>query len=150
MNRAALCGLVIAAGAASGSAYAANAVGDDPGAWYLSFMAQYTLLDKDRASQNGPGYQVALGNDFAPHLAAEVAFSNSTFSIKGSGASEQLHPISLDFLYKFLPPPAPVRPSLLAGSGLMQDSVGGHGNDGWIAEGGADGPRQTDGVDAIS
>src|SRR6202789_1595627 len=136
MNRAALCGLVVAAGAASGSAYAADAVGSDTGAWYLSFMAQYTLLDKDRLSQNGPGYQVAIGNDFAPHLAAEVAFSNSSFSIKGSGASEQIHPISLDFLYKFLPPTAPVRPYLLAGSGLMQDSVGGNGNNGWIAEGG--------------
>ena len=101
MKRAVLCGLV-AAGAAGSSAYAADALGDDTGAWYLSPMAQYTLLDKDRISQNGPGYQVALGNDFAPHLAAEVAFSNSTFSIKGSGASEQIHPISLDFLYKFL------------------------------------------------
>src|ERR1700722_1488250 len=136
MNRAALCGLVIAAGTASGSAHAANAVGDDTGAWYLSFMAQYTLLDKDRISQDGPGYQVAIGNDFAPHFAAEIAFSNSTFSIRGSGASEQLHPISLDFLYKFLAPTAPVRPYLLAGSGLMQDTVGGQGNDGWFAEGG--------------
>jgi OOP family OmpA-OmpF porin len=139
MNRAALCGLVIAAGTASGSAYAADAVaGSDTGAWYLSFMAQYTLLDKDRISQNGPGYQISLGNDFAPHFAAEVAFSNSSFSINGSGAREQIHPISLDFLYKFLSPTAPVRPYLLAGSGLMQDSVGGTngGNDGWIAEGG--------------
>src|ERR1700678_1986990 len=138
MNRTALCGLVIAAGAASGSAYAADTVGDDTGAWYLSFMAQYTLLDKDRISQNGPGYQISIGDDFAPHFAAEVAFSQSSFSIKGSGASEQIHPISLDVLYKFLSPTAPVRPYLLAGSGLMQDSVGGTngGNDGWIAEGG--------------
>jgi OOP family OmpA-OmpF porin len=138
MNRAALYGLVVATGAASGSAYAADVLGDDTGAWYLSPMAQYTLLDKDRVSQNGPGYQIALGNDFAPHFAAEIAVSTGSFSINGSGASEKLNPISLDFMYKFLAPTAVFRPYLLAGSGLMQDRIGGHSPtaQGALAEGG--------------
>jgi len=138
MKRVVLCGLAVATGAASGSVYAADVLGDDTGAWYLSPMAQYTLLDKDRVSQNGPGFQVALGYDFAPHVAAEIAVGSSSFSIKGSGASEKLAPVSLDFMYKFLPPTARIRPYLLAGSGLMQDQIGGHTstNDGWLAEGG--------------
>ena len=35
--------------------------------------------------------------------------------------SEKLAPVSLDFMYKFLPPTARIRPYLLAGSGLMPD-----------------------------
>ncbi|MGB6309211.1 MAG: outer membrane beta-barrel protein, partial [Steroidobacteraceae bacterium] len=136
MKRVVLYGLMAAA--ASGSVHAADALGDDTGAWYLSPMAQYTLLDKDRISKDGMGYQVALGNDFAPHFAAEIALSTGSFSIKGSGASEKLNPLSLDFMYKFLAPTAVFRPYLLAGSGLMQDTIGGHAatNQGWLAEAG--------------
>ncbi len=141
MKRVILCALLAATAGASGSALAsggAGTAGDDTGAWYISPLLQYTLLDDRRISKDNAGYQIGLGNDFAPNFAAEVALSNGIYSIKGSGASEKLNALSLDFMYKFLPPSSMFRPYALLGPGLMEDNIGGHGptNKGWLGEAG--------------
>jgi OOP family OmpA-OmpF porin len=113
---------------------------DDTGAVYISPMADYTFLDKNRVSKNGAGYQLGLGYNFAPNFAAELDLSPDSFKISGSGASEKLSTLlSLDFLYKFLPITSVVRPYALLGGGRMTDEIGGHGpiNGQWLAEAGA-------------
>lgn len=137
MHRAAWGGLLVTACVACGSAMAADAY-DDTGAWYLSPMAQYDFLDKSRISNDHAGYQVGLGYDFAPRLAAELAFSNGSFRIPGSGAREKLDAKSLDIVYKLLPVTSMVRPYILTGAGGMDDDIGGYKprNHAWLAEAG--------------
>jgi outer membrane protein OmpA-like peptidoglycan-associated protein len=103
---------------------AADDLYDDTGAWYLSPMAQYTLLDHRRDSKDGYGYQVGLGYDFSPHVAAEFAIGNGSFHLRGSGASEKLQTASVDVLYKILSPDHWFRPYMLAGAGAMSDDLG--------------------------
>jgi outer membrane protein OmpA-like peptidoglycan-associated protein len=111
---------------------------DDTGAWYLAPLAQYDFLDKSRIANNHAGFQVGLGYDFAPHMAAELAVSNGSFRIPSLGTHEHLTAVAIDGLYKFLPVTALVRPFVLVGTGGMTDSVGPHApnNDGWMAEAG--------------
>lgn len=125
MKRVILGGLLVTACAAAGSAIATDAY-DDTGAFYLSALGQYTFVDHHRISRDHEGYQAGLGYDFAPNFAGEIAVTNGTFRIPGSGASEQLNAISLDMLYKFLPVTSPFRPYLLIGAGGMSDNIGGH------------------------
>jgi hypothetical protein len=125
MKRVILGGLIASACAVGGShsATAADAY-DDTGAWYLSPMAQFTWLDDKRTSNDNAGYQIGLGYDFAPNFAGEIALSNGSFRLRGSGASEKLSATSLDVLYKFLPVTSTFRPYVLAGTGGMSDNVG--------------------------
>ncbi|GAC1676123.1 MAG: hypothetical protein NVS9B2_26500 [Steroidobacteraceae bacterium] len=139
MKRVILSGLVAAGCAAVGSHPALAAEGyDDTGAWYLSPMAQYTLLDEKRVSKDKLGFQIGLGYDFAANFAAEAALSNGSFPIRGSGASEKLSATSIDVLYKFLPVTSTFRPFLLMGAGGMTDNLGRNSinNSAWLAEGG--------------
>jgi hypothetical protein len=99
-------------------------VADGTGAWYISPLAQYTFLDKDRVSKDHVGYDLAVGMNFAPNWAAEVNGSIGSFKIPNSGASQQLDAYSLDVLYKFLPDSI-FRPYLVAGGGGMLDRVAG-------------------------
>src|SRR3984885_14218481 len=99
MKREILGVLIAAACTASGSAVADGY--DDTGAVYLSPMADYTFLDKNRISNNAAGYQLGLGYNFAPNFAAELDFSPTSFKVPGTGASEKLTALSLDVLYKF-------------------------------------------------
>ena len=136
MKREILGAAIAAACIASGSALADGY--DDTGAVYISPMANYTFLDKNRLSNSGAGYQVALGYNFAPNFAAELDLSPNAFKIPGAGASEKLNALSIDMLYKFLPVSSLVRPYALLGGGRMTDEVGGHGpnNDQWLVEAG--------------
>src|SRR5277367_3227487 len=90
-------------------------------------MAQYTLLNHSRISNDEFGYQVGLGYNFLPNFAAEVAISNGSFPIRSGyydGASEKLQATSLDVLYKILPATSMFRPYALAGTGVMSDAIG--------------------------
>ena len=93
-------------------------VADGTGAWYISPLAQYTFLDKDRLSKDHVGYDIAGGMNFAPNWAAEINGSIGSFKIPNSGASQQLDAYSLDVLYKFLPESI-FRPYLVAGGGAI-------------------------------
>ena len=137
MKRLIFGGLLATAGLA-GSAMAIDAY-DDTGAWYFAPLAQYDFLDKNRISNNHAGYQLGLGYDFAPNLAAEVSANAGSFRISGSGAREKLTATQLDLLYKFLPITSLVRPYALLGVGGMSDNVGRvpSNNNAWLAEGGA-------------
>jgi len=125
MKRVILGGLLAATAAASGSVLAAGtgAPGDDTGAWYVSPMAQYSLMDKDRASRDEFGFQIGVGKNFTPNWAGELNYSNGSFKIPHNGNSQKLTGYSADVLYKFLPN-SMFRPYLLAGGGLMDDTVG--------------------------
>src|SRR3984957_5119654 len=138
MQRLFLSGLWILAGTAGTGAMAADAY-DDTGAVYISAMGQYTLLDKDRISDNHAGYQIGLGYNFAPNFAAEVSLSPGSFHIPGAGVSEKLSATSFDVLYKFLPVTSTFRPFVLAGAGGMSDDIGHPSvtNTAWRAEAGA-------------
>ena len=139
MKREILGGL-IAAACAIGAARAASAADayDDTGAWYLSPMGQYTLLDHRRVSKDNFGFQVGLGYDIAPQLAGEIALSSGSFHVKGSGASEKLSATSFDLLFKVLPATSLFRPYVLVGGGGMTDNIGrfSSNNSAWLAEAG--------------
>ncbi len=131
MKRVVLCGLM-AAGAAGGSAYAA----DDTGAFYISGLGTYTLLDGHRVSKDDFGFSVELGKDFSPNWAGEINYDYGSFKIRDSGFSQKLSGYSVDGLYRFLPDSI-FRPYLLAGGGLLDDAVGtGEKQHGFMAEAG--------------
>jgi OOP family OmpA-OmpF porin len=117
-------------------------VGDDTGSLYISPMVQYSLMDPRRDSKDTFGYQVGLGDNFAPHAALEFNYSTLSSKIKGFsgsfGPSEKLRALSLDALFKFLPPSSRFRPYALVGAGELTDAIGGHGpdNESWLAEAG--------------
>jgi OOP family OmpA-OmpF porin len=138
-------GTLIAAAciAAAGQTTAAADAYDDTGAWYLSPMAQYTFLDHRRPSKDEVGYQIGIGYDFARNFAAELAVSNGSFPIPGTGPgagfSEKLTATSLDVLYKLGPVTSIFRPFVLAGPVWMRDNIGHVGDDfhnKWAAEAG--------------
>ncbi|HEY2145388.1 MAG TPA: OmpA family protein [Steroidobacteraceae bacterium] len=97
---------------------------DDTGAWYVSPMVQYSILDSKRISNDNTGYQVGLGQNFAPNWAAEINASIGSFKIHNSGASQQLDAYAFDVMYKFLPD-STFRPYLLGGVGGMSDRIAG-------------------------
>ena len=130
-------GLAVGICAAGGSAVAADAY-NDTGAWYVAPLGQYTLLYHKRVSQDNFGFQVGLGYNFAPQVAAEIALGSGSFRVKGSRESEKLTPVALDMLFKLTPATSMVRPYLLVGGGGMRDNIG-HvpaNNNEWMAEGG--------------
>jgi OmpA-OmpF porin, OOP family len=131
-----LCGLIAAACGAAGSAVADGY--DDTGAVYISPMANYTLLDSKRVSNDNFNYQIAFGYNLPANLAAEFTINPSSFKISGSGASEKIPEYSLDLLYKFLPATSIFRPYALLGSGWVTDNIGGGmpNNNAWIVEAG--------------
>lgn len=132
-----ICGALILAAGTAGSAQAADAY-DDTGAWYISPLGQYTLLDEKRISKDNLGFQIGLGYDFAPQLAAEIAVSAGSFKVKGSGASEKLTATALDILFKLKPATSMFRPYVIVGTGGLSDNIGRvpENNDEWFAEAG--------------
>ncbi len=139
MKRAMLAALITSAWAAgSGQNVLGAEAYDDTGAWYLSTLAQYTLLDEKRVSQDKLGYQIGIGYNFAPNFAGEVGVSSGSFPLRGTGFSEKLTATSLDMLYKFAPVTSFFRPYLLTGAGWMTDNIGhvGDNNNKWLAEAG--------------
>jgi len=135
MKQLILGGLLVAAAAAGGSAIAADAY-DDTGALYIVALGQYSFLDKDRISKDGRGFELGMGHNFTPNIAAEIIDSNGTFRIPNAGASEKLNAISVDGLYKFLPVTSTFRPFVLGGVGWITDDIADHtpNNAGWLAE----------------
>jgi len=132
MKRVILGGLMAATAAAGSSALAA----DDTGAYYISGLGTYTLLDGHRISKDDFGYSIELGHDFSPNWAAEINYDNGSFKIRDSGFSQKLTGYSVDGLYRFLPDSI-FRPYLLAGGGLLDDAVGtGEKQHGFMAEAG--------------
>jgi OmpA-OmpF porin, OOP family len=107
---------------ASGLAGASALADDDTGAWYVSPMGQYSLLDDKRAAKDDFGFDVALGKNFTSHLAGEFNYSTGSFRIHNQ-ASDKLEAFTLDALIKFLPG-SPVNPYLLVGGGELNDQVG--------------------------
>jgi OOP family OmpA-OmpF porin len=139
MNRVILGALIAAACAAATTRNASAADGyDDTGAWYVSALGQYTLLDDKRVSKDNVGFQIGLGYDFAPYLAGEIAVGAGSFRVKGSGASEKLATTSLDVLYKLAPVTSMFRPYVIVGAGGMSDNIGrvSANHDQWLAEAG--------------
>jgi OmpA-OmpF porin, OOP family len=132
MKRVILGGLMAATAAVGSSALAA----DDSGAYYISGLGTYTLLDGHRVSKDDFGYSVELGKDFTSNWAGEINYDNGSFKIRNSGFSQKLSGYSLDGLYKFLPDSI-FRPYLLAGGGMLDDAIGtGEKNHTFMAEAG--------------
>ena len=115
-------GVAVSAGVI-GSALAADAY-NDTGAWYFAPLGQYTLLDDKRVSKDNFGFQIGLGYNFAPQLAAELALGSGSFRVKGTGEREKLTPAMLDLLFKVAPPTSMVRPYVLVGAGGIRDNIG--------------------------
>ena len=119
MKRVILAGLLVAAGAAGGSALAA----DDAGAWYLSPMVQWWHLDNDRDATSHLGYQLGIGKYLSSEWAAEVAIGGGKFNTP-SGADLSLLHYSLDFIRTYLPD-STVHPYVIFGGGGFQDHQSG-------------------------
>jgi OmpA-OmpF porin, OOP family len=142
MNKVVLGGLLAATAAGAATPASSAPVGDDTGSLYLSPMAQYSLMDPRRDSKDTFGYQVGLGGNFAPHAALEFNYGNLSSKLKGFpsnfGPSEKLRALSLDALFKFLPPSSRFRPYALVGAGELTDKIGGYlpDNRAWLAEAG--------------
>lgn len=117
-----LCGAALCALGAANAALAA----DDTGAWYISPMAQWTLLHHERPAQDDAGFQIGLGKNFAPNWAAEFNFSHGVFD--GSGATSlKLNQYSVDLLRKFnYLPESKIQPYLLVGAGGIDDKLDGY------------------------
>jgi OOP family OmpA-OmpF porin len=118
MKRVLVGSLVAAAVSTGGSAFA----NEDTGAWYVTPMAQYSLLDDKRAAQDGFGFDVAVGKNFTEHVAGEFNYSNGSFRIHHQ-ASDKLDAFTLDTLIKFLPASS-VDPYFLIGGGELNDQIG--------------------------
>jgi OmpA-OmpF porin, OOP family len=100
---------------------------DDTGAWYLSPMLQYHQLDDRRNANEGYGYQLGLGYDFAPGWAAEFDYNYLGTPHQGDrGAALHLNGYTVDFIRKFFTS-STVNPYLLIGGGGLRDSVPGYG-----------------------
>lgn len=109
---------------ALGIAQAALAA-DDTGAWYISPMAQWTLLNQHRNAEDGAGFQVGLGWNVADNWAMEAAISQGSFEAS-NGGQLKLSQYSLDFIRKFNPlPESQIKPYLLFGLGGMEDRLTG-------------------------
>ncbi|MBS0400213.1 MAG: OmpA family protein [Proteobacteria bacterium] len=109
---------------ALGAAHAALAA-DDTGAWYISPMAQWTLLNQHRTAEDGAGFQVGLGWNVAENWAMEAAISQASFEAS-NGGQLKLSQYSLDFIRKFSPlPESHIKPYLLFGLGGMDDRLTG-------------------------
>jgi OOP family OmpA-OmpF porin len=132
------------AATAAGMANSASSApaGDDTGSLYISPLAQYSLMDPRRDSKDTFGYQVGIGDNFSPHAALEFNYGTLSSKLKGYtgsfGPSEKLRALSLDALFKFLPPSSRFRPYALMGAGELTDTIGGHApdNPAWMAEAG--------------
>ncbi len=111
-------GVAIAAALSSYSAVAS----DDAGAFYISPMGQFSLLDKDRIAKDDFGAQFGLGMALPHGFAVEADYSRSTFNVTGTTLTQRLSVYSLDVIKKFFPDSV-VQPYVLAGGGLMQDSL---------------------------
>ena len=135
MKRAILCGLVAAAGAASGTALA----DDDTGSFYIAPMGSYDLVDDHRAAKNDFGFDVALGYNIAPHWAAEINYSNFSLPIPSAvGIHDKLEAWTVDGVYKILPNSI-IDPYAIIGGGDLDNIIGsgaGTTHHGLTAEGG--------------
>src|ERR1700712_5475463 len=95
---------------------------DDAGAFYISPMAQYSLLDKDRIAKDDFGAQFGVGMALPHGLAVEADYSRATFDVSGTSLTQRLSVYSADIIKKFFPE-WPVQPYALVGGGLMQDTL---------------------------
>ena len=118
MQRVILGGLIAAGGFVTGSALAT----DDSGAWYVSPMVQYHLLDQERISKDNFGGQIGVGYNLLHGFAVEADANRANFSISGVAAEQRLTGYSLDVIKKFFPDSI-VRPYVLAGGGEMDDTL---------------------------
>jgi outer membrane protein OmpA-like peptidoglycan-associated protein len=143
MQRTFLGGLLVATAAvASTAAGAAPGEGDDVGSFYVSPMAEYSLMDDKRLAGDAFGFQAGLGVNVAPHAALELNYGDIRSKLRGYPSnqtpSERFKAFSLDALFKFLPPAAPIRPYVVLGAGEMDDTTPAStsAKQAWLAEGG--------------
>ncbi|MEA3197296.1 MAG: outer membrane protein beta-barrel domain, partial [Gammaproteobacteria bacterium] len=142
MHRVIWSGLLAATAAGMANSASSAPAGDDTGSLYISPLAQYSLMDPRRDSKDTFGYQVGIGDNFSPHAALEFNYGTLSSKLKGYtgsfGPSEKLRALSLDALFKFLPPSSRFRPYALMGAGELTDTIGGHApdNPAWMAEAG--------------
>jgi hypothetical protein len=94
----------------------------DSGAWYVSPMVQYHMLDQERITKDNFGGQIGLGYNLLHGFAVEADASRANFSISGFTAEQRLTGYSLDVIKKFFPDSV-VRPYVLAGGGEMDDTL---------------------------
>ena len=118
MKRVFILGCAAAAGMAGNAAFAT----DDAGAFYISPMVQYHLLDQERVSNDNFGAQFGLGFNMLHGFALEADVNRANFSISGLTADQRLTGYSVDIIKKFLPDSL-FRPYLLAGAGEMDDTL---------------------------
>lgn len=101
------------------SASAALADDDEPGAWYVSPLAQWWELDKSRQSANHVAGEVSVGYRFDDELALEVEGGGASFAAS-CGCALTLRKLSVDLLQGFLPYKA-WHPYIIAGIGGIED-----------------------------
>ncbi|MDP9014619.1 MAG: OmpA family protein [Pseudomonadota bacterium] len=118
MKRVMYLGVVAAAGIAGNTAYAT----DDTGAFYISPMLQYHLLDQERISKDNFGGQIGLGFNLLHGFAVEADVNRANFSISGLTADQRLTGYSVDVIKKFFPDSS-FRPYVLVGAGEMDDTL---------------------------
>lgn len=125
MQRVILGSLMAALCAASGSANAADATAtptDDAGAWYVSPMGQYHMLDQGRIAKDNFGAQIGAGYNLLHGFAIEADVNRANFDIPGSNVEQRLTGYSLDVIKKFFPESI-MRPYVLLGAGEMDDTL---------------------------
>ena len=118
MQRIIFCSIAATVGAMSSMAFAA----EDTGAFYVSPMAQYLDLDKDRIAKDDFGAQIGLGYVIAHGFALEGDFSRGTLNVTGTPIRQRLSAYSLDVIKKFFPDSV-IQPYALVGGGEMDDTL---------------------------
>jgi OOP family OmpA-OmpF porin len=104
---------------AAGTSFAA----DDTGFWYVSPMAQWTLLQRERPASDDAGFQLGLGHNFSPEWAMEANVSSGSFDAVNRGRLKITN-LNIDLLRKFgALPDSRIQPFLLAGLGGSTDKL---------------------------
>ena len=117
--------LYVVAMCAMGAGNAALAA-DDTGAWYISPMAQWTMLHHERPAEDDAGFQVGIGKNFAPNWAAEFNVSSASFDAVGRKRLK-ISQYSVDVLRKFdFLPDSHIKPYLMLGLGGIDDRLTGY------------------------
>jgi len=115
MQRLMFGGLMAMAGMAGNVALADE--GGIAGAWYVSPMLQYDILDKHRAADSGIAGDLAGGYNISRHFAVEANYSYGNFTIPNIGR-QGLQQFTADGLVKFMPR-AFVDPYVSMGTGVL-------------------------------
>jgi len=91
----------------------------EPGAWYVSPLAQWWELDKSRQSANHVAGEISIGYRFNDELALEVEGGGASFAAS-CGCALTLRRLSVDVLQGF-PSYKSWHPYIIAGVGGIED-----------------------------